>query len=258
MREALFRLLAASLLLSPTASLAAEEGIENPYCGKPDYKMMSVPPLPKVAWREMELLNEEEKGDPEIWRKLAFRPGAYGHSELGIRTMARLLGYPGRLGGKEEIENWIVERPDQEVANGLWNLWSKWVVKAKKRLLVPQGAMSNTPNDGDSLRFFASVRDRANFMRCVGQDMVRLYCEASLRERILPGDKVYFSGAGLGQEKGDYCKISLIARNIVNMAPAIHFIEEKKEGGFFTKIEKKTWIRKHPNGSGNEEQKEAK
>jgi hypothetical protein len=212
-------------LLLPAAAAAADT-LENPFCEKPDYVMMSAPAGPPSEWKEMGLLNPDEKNDPQIWRKLAFRPGAYGHSELGLRYLARLIGYPGRLGGKEPVEKWITDNADPQVEEGLRSLWDKWAVNPKKRLAVPNGAFSEIPNDGDPVHFFHNSREQKQHARCVIYDLARLYCENQVHDKIVPDDHVYFSATRFGQKK-EFCKISMTFRPLQFRAPASESIDYK-------------------------------
>lgn len=165
------------------------------YCGEPDFAIKTV--TPKITAEKLSLLNPEESLDPEIGRKLATKPGPYGHSELGFRYLSRLFGYPGNFGDRKKVEDWLADEEIQnfEQKKGLKKAWDQWVTNPVKRLSVPLGPVEKIPQDANASVFFRDRWDQANHARCVSRQIALQLCENYLGDRKPEqGDRVYYAG----------------------------------------------------------------
>jgi hypothetical protein len=203
------------LFLLPSARALGDPAELRPrYCEEPAFLIRGEPERHESP-RDEDVLNAEEMRNPELARALAARPGPYGHSELGFRYLARLFGYPGRFGKREDVEDWLVREEHDHYAQkkGLWNLWDRWVVHAPKRLSVPRGRFSALPVNGNPRMFFLDERDRYAHSRCLKVALASQLCrnyEGRGRE-LAEKDVVLFPANSRGAERFGYCQVRVPA-----------------------------------------------
>ena len=200
-----------ALLFVATALAAEDDSEPRPqYCEEPKVLIRGEPEKHDSP-RDEDILNPEEKGNPELARRLAATPGPYGHSELGFRYLARLFGYPGRFGTKDMVEEWIVlqEAENRSLKQGLWELWEKWAIEGPKRLAVPQGKVRDLPEDANPNMFFLDLRDRLSHANCLKTQLaIQLCWNYSGRGRpFADRDVLLFPKSQKGAEKYAYCQV---------------------------------------------------
>ena len=185
----------ALLATIPARAEEQEESSRPSYCPEPVFSIRN-DRMPASEALNLPLVSEQEAADPEIGRKLATTPGPYGHSELGFRYLARLFGYKGKFGGKDEVEGWLAEqeRSDYRAKRGLHQAWEQWVVSPAKRLSVPAGPVSSIPARAGPEIFFRDGADQGSFDYCIAVRLKTMACENYLGDRPPEsGDRVKFA-----------------------------------------------------------------
>lgn len=191
----IFLLIALAL---PNFSLSDPIGDLDDLCEAPKFEIKSLPSNGGGSLEELKLLNDTEKSNPDLAKKVVASPGGYGHSELGIRYLARFFGYPAEYGEetKEKVEVWLAnqEYNGSAMYEGTHLLWDKWVANTELRLEVPAGPYRDLPSNGDPKVFFKSPSSQAKFANCMRTEIAKKMCDNYMGNgRVLEeGDRVYF------------------------------------------------------------------
>ncbi len=221
---------ALALLGSGTSSFA-----EGKFCDPPDYIVRAPASLPESDLSS--LLTKEELARPGAVSELLKKPGAFGHSELGFRYLARAFGYQGSWANPEKVELWVAEREykDPYRFQGTMKLWEKWVSDAEYPLVPVK--------EGDSLHvFFKEPLEAQEFAGCLATDLARQTCENYSTRKILPGARVYFGKASSRSP----CAIRYNGGTITGDAPDKMTASISCSDGKCTQKSERSWEYKNP------------